>query len=57
MGVKEINLIAQDTTDYGMTWGLRMDFRFAGNLLAAAPDVPWFRILYAYPGYVTGPPD
>jgi ribosomal protein S12 methylthiotransferase len=23
------------------------------QLLIAAPDVPWFRIMYAYPGYVT----
>jgi ribosomal protein S12 methylthiotransferase len=53
-GVREINLIAQDTTDYGydlgMTDGLATLLKALGS---AVPDVDWIRILYAYPGYVS----
>jgi ribosomal protein S12 methylthiotransferase len=53
-GVREINLIAQDTTDYGHDLGQKDGL--AGLLEAmcqAVPDVDWIRILYAYPGYIT----
>ncbi len=54
MGVQEINLIAQDTTDYGRDLGLKEGLAtLLENMVAAAPEVPWIRILYAYPGYVT----
>ena len=54
MGIKEINLIAQDTTDYGHDLGIKDGLSILlENLLIAAPDLPWIRILYAYPGYVT----
>ncbi len=54
MGIQEINLIAQDTTDYGHDLGIKDGLSvLLENLLLAAPDLPWFRILYAYPGYVT----
>jgi ribosomal protein S12 methylthiotransferase len=54
MGVREIILIAQDTTDYGHDLGLKDGLaHLLENLIAAAPRVDWFRILYAYPGYVT----
>ncbi len=54
MGVKEINLIAQDTTDYGHDLGLKEGLAaLLENMAAAAPGIPWIRILYAYPGYVT----
>lgn len=54
MGVQEINLIAQDTTDYGHDQGMRDGLaQLLEQLVKAAPDVAWFRILYAYPGYVT----
>ena len=53
-GVREINLIAQDTTDYGHDLGQKDGL---ANLLIdislAVPEVNWIRILYAYPGYVT----
>ncbi len=53
-GVREIVLIAQDTTDYGhdlgMTDGLS---QLLERLVIAAPDIDWIRIMYAYPGYVT----
>jgi ribosomal protein S12 methylthiotransferase len=65
MGVKEIILIAQDTTDYGHDLGVkdgladlleklveRLNMDQAGN--DSAPEgVSWIRVMYAYPGYVT----
>ena len=52
-GVVEINLIAQDTTDYGAD---RKDGATAAGLLRAldaVEGVRWFRVLYAYPNRVT----
>ena len=54
MGIKEILLIAQDSTDYGYDLGLKNGLAvLLDELCAAAPDIPWMRIMYAYPGYVT----
>lgn len=54
MGVKELLLIAQDTTDYGYDLGLKDGLAHLLNeIVNAAPDIPWIRIMYAYPGYVT----
>ncbi|HVP20510.1 MAG TPA: 30S ribosomal protein S12 methylthiotransferase RimO [Anaerolineaceae bacterium] len=54
MGVKEINLIAQDTTDYGHDLGLKDGLAtLLENMAIADPDLAWIRILYAFPGYVT----
>jgi ribosomal protein S12 methylthiotransferase len=54
MGVRELLLIAQDTTDYGYDLGLKDGLAHLLNaIVAAAPDIPWIRIMYAYPGYVT----
>jgi ribosomal protein S12 methylthiotransferase len=53
-GVREIILIAQDTTDYGHDLGMKDGLaQLLERLLVAAPGIDWFRILYAYPGYVT----
>ena len=53
-GVREIILIAQDTSDYGRDLGLRDGLAtLLDRLVAAVPDLPWIRIMYAYPGYVT----
>ena len=53
-GVKEINLIAQDTTDYGNDLGLKDGLAsLLTSLVREVPDVDWIRILYAYPGYIT----
>ncbi|MFO8035874.1 MAG: 30S ribosomal protein S12 methylthiotransferase RimO [Anaerolineales bacterium] len=53
-GVREINLIAQDTTDYGHDLGMEQGLaRLLEALTKAVPDVDWIRVLYAYPGYVT----
>lgn len=53
-GVKELILIAQDTTDYGSDLGLKDGLvQLLEQLLPRVPAIPWVRILYAYPGYVT----
>jgi ribosomal protein S12 methylthiotransferase len=54
MGVRELILIAQDTTDYGHDLGLKNGLAHLLQRLAEeAPQVDWLRIMYAYPGYVT----
>jgi ribosomal protein S12 methylthiotransferase len=54
MGVRELVLIAQDTTDYGHDLGLKDGLSYLLEQIAqAAPEVDWIRIMYAYPGYVT----
>ncbi len=53
-GVREIILIAQDTTDYGHDLGLKNGLaHLLKRVTAAVPEVDWIRIMYAYPGYVT----
>ncbi|MCU0512358.1 MAG: 30S ribosomal protein S12 methylthiotransferase RimO [Anaerolineae bacterium] len=55
-GVKELILIAQDSTDYGYDLGLKDGLaHLLTAITAAAPAIPWIRIMYAYPGYVTEP--
>jgi ribosomal protein S12 methylthiotransferase len=54
LGVRELNLIAQDTTDYGHDLGMKDGLAvLLENLARTAPEIEWMRILYAYPGYVT----
>lgn len=54
MGVQEVMLIAQDSTDYGYDIGLKDGLaHLLDEIVKAAPDIPWLRIMYAYPGYVT----
>lgn len=53
-GVREIILIAQDTTDYGHDLGMKDGLaKLLEGLVAMVPEVDWLRIMYAYPGYVT----
>jgi ribosomal protein S12 methylthiotransferase len=53
-GVRELVLIAQDTTDYGHDLGLKEGLAILlEKLTIAVPDMDWIRIMYAYPGYVT----
>lgn len=53
-GVREVVLVAQDSTNYGRDWGEREGL---ANLLRAMtdtyPDLPWIRVMYAYPSHVT----
>jgi ribosomal protein S12 methylthiotransferase len=53
-GVRELVLIAQDTTDYGHDLGMKDGLAILlEQLTDATPDMDWIRIMYAYPGYVT----
>ena len=53
-GVRELVLIAQDTTDYGHDLGMKDGLAILlEQLTTAVPDMDWIRIMYAYPGYVT----
>lgn len=54
MGVRELILIAQDTTDYGHDLGMKDGLAILlEQLVRAVPDMDWIRVMYAYPGYVT----
>jgi ribosomal protein S12 methylthiotransferase len=54
MGVRELILIAQDTTDYGHDLGMKDGLAILlEQLTTSVPDMDWIRIMYAYPGYVT----
>lgn len=54
MGIRELILIAQDTTDYGHDLGLKDGLAsLLEGLVQAVPDMDWIRVMYAYPGYVT----
>ncbi len=53
-GVRELILIAQDTTDYGHDLGMKEGLAtLLEQLTDSVPDMDWIRIMYAYPGYVT----
>jgi len=53
-GIRELVLIAQDTTDYGHDLGLKDGLaQLLERLTAEVPDLDWVRVMYAYPGYVT----
>ena len=52
--VREIILIAQDTTAYGRDLGEKDALPgLVRSLAATIPEVPWLRILYAYPQHIT----
>lgn len=53
-GVRELILIAQDSTDYGHDLGLKDGFAvLLESLVKAVPDIDWIRVMYAYPGCVS----
>ena len=53
LGVKELTLVAQDTTKYGQD--IYGGYKLAELLhkLSEETDIPWFRILYCYPDKIT----
>jgi len=53
MGVKEINLIAQDTTRYGLERGQKDDLTALLKKLVRIPDITWLRLLYCHPLTIT----
>ena len=48
-GVKEINLISQDTTYFGRDQGLEDGLSFLLKKLLKIQEIEWIRILYGYP--------
>jgi ribosomal protein S12 methylthiotransferase len=53
-GIRELILIAQDTTDYGHDLGMKDGLAvLLETLTTSVPDMDWIRVMYAYPGYVT----
>jgi len=53
-GVQEIILIAQDTTAYGRDRGEPDGLpALLEQLVAAAPSIAWWRLMYAYPGHAS----
>jgi ribosomal protein S12 methylthiotransferase len=55
-GVRELVLIAQDTTDYGHDLGMKDGLAILLERLVdevANEGLDWIRIMYAFPGYVT----
>ncbi|MBC8080602.1 MAG: 30S ribosomal protein S12 methylthiotransferase RimO [Gorillibacterium sp.] len=52
-GVKEISLIAQDSTNYGIDLygGLKLPELL--NRVSEVPGIKWIRLHYAYPGFFT----
>ncbi|MBX3061719.1 MAG: 30S ribosomal protein S12 methylthiotransferase RimO [Anaerolineae bacterium] len=54
MGTQEIILVAQDSTDYGHDLGIKDGLaHLLEQLTDRVPEMPWIRIMYAYPGAVT----
>ena len=53
-GVREIILIAQDTTAYGRDRGEQDGLpTLIEDVLRAVPELRWLRLMYAYPGHVS----
>ena len=48
-GVKELNLIAQDITPYGLDTSGKLELPLLLEELAELPGLAWIRLLYAYP--------
>ena len=53
-GVREVNLIGQDTTCYGEDLGLKDGLALLLEALAKVEKIKWVRFLYAYPNKITG---
>ena len=53
LGVKELNLIAQDTSRYGLD--IYGEYRLARLVreICKATEIPWIRLLYCYPDKIT----
>ena len=52
--VREIILIAQDTTDYGTDLGMKEGLsQLLEEIIRQVPGFDWLRIMYAFPGRIT----
>ncbi len=52
-GVKEVILVAQDSTDYGRDRGIKDGLAKLLRHLQAETEIPWIRVLYAYPNHLS----
>jgi ribosomal protein S12 methylthiotransferase len=52
-GAKEIILVAQDSTRYGLDLGLRDGLAVLLRRLGAVDGIRWIRVMYAYPATMT----
>lgn len=52
-GVKELSLIAQDSTAYGNDLGIEISLERLLEQLLEKTSIPWLRLLYLYPNGVT----
>lgn len=52
-GAKELNLIAQDTTAYGLDFAGKPQLAVLLTELLKMPEELWFRVLYAHPRHLT----
>ena len=52
-GVREVNLIAQDTTYYGQDLGGVVNLTSLLRKLICIPDLQWIRILYGHPAHIS----
>ena len=53
LGVKELNLIAQDTTRYGLDIYGEYSLDRLVREICKATSIPWIRLLYCYPDKIT----
>lgn len=51
-GIKEINIIAQDTTSYGLDIYGQLSLHKLMDKLSEINDLKWIRLLYAYPSSI-----
>jgi ribosomal protein S12 methylthiotransferase len=52
-GIKEVSLIAQDLTYFGREQGGTETLEGLLRALVKETDIPWFRLMYGYPAFVT----
>ncbi len=55
LGVREFDLISHDTTWFGRDRGVRHGLANLLERLVRVEGVEWIRVLYGYPGEITGP--
>ena len=53
LGVKELNLIAQDTSRYGLDIYGEYSLAKLVRAISESTDIPWIRLLYCYPDKIT----
>ncbi len=53
LGVKEICLVAQDTTRYGLDLYGKYSLAELVRAISEGTDIPWIRLLYCYPDKIT----